>query len=69
MHEARFNYLATKHAMSRAIVSVTNTKEKTIATLECGHVSEHAPHFSIKVGETVRCYDCGAHKVKSENMQ
>ena len=43
----------------RTISRVVLTDSWTNLFLDCGHISESAPHFHYTVGERVRCFDCG----------
>jgi hypothetical protein len=69
MTPERFSYLATKHAPFRCAVGVESNKDENIIKLECGHVLTYSPHFSVKVGNTHRCDECGVEKIRRDNIQ
>ena len=50
---------------TRKIVSVECRTDITLVSLECGHISDCAQHFTYKVGAMMHCFNCGPHGVKT----
>lgn len=42
----------------RKIVSVKESAGLTLIMKDCGHVGEHANHFTYKVGASIHCFAC-----------
>lgn len=43
----------------RKAVNIERTSTGVLITKDCGHVGEHNQTFSYKVGEDIRCFECG----------
>lgn len=59
----RFNFIAAQRAplsvVTGFILSDVSNAEPTTITLNCGHSFYSAAHFSHKIGERLRCIECG----------
>lgn len=42
----------------RSIVAIKERTDGTAITKDCGHTSDHAPHFMYKLGARIHCYQC-----------
>ena len=61
--EERFDFVARQRAplieVTGFVLSDTSDDGKTTSTLSCGHSYSSAPHFSQKIGDKKRCFECG----------
>ena len=59
MSTARFEYVATQRAPKRAVVKAEFDPSGYTNTMECGHIARTVAHMCIKVGDQLKCYECG----------
>lgn len=52
----------------RRITAIQESAGPTLITKECGHTSEHANHFTYKVGADIHCFDCRKPYVAEEHQ-
>lgn len=46
----------------RTITAIHESSGPTLITKDCGHTSEHAQHFTYKLGAQIHCFDCREQK-------
>jgi hypothetical protein len=65
MHPARLSFLASRHALCRAVLSVDAQLDGNYLTLACGHDACAAPHFDCSKTKTWQCTPCGEEYVRN----
>lgn len=58
-HPARFSFVAVRQRPLREIVGIAEASDGTTLTLSCGHVAQHAQHFTYTLGAKTPCLACG----------